>query len=99
MQELPKVCPRAKQMQLSGKIREVFTGRARNCQRLEYYLHCQEQHGILTVACATKIYEREAIRKQETHKVGRFSAKQIMEDGLHGKYTEQGIQPSTKRRF
>ena len=30
------------------------------------------------------------------HKVGGFRAKQIMEDGLHGKYIEQRVQPNTK---
>ena len=58
------------------------------CQEQAFCFHCRKGHEIGSRECATEAYERAIIKTHEAHKVGRFRAKQILEDGIHGNYKE-----------
>ena len=68
-----------------GRCSKEGHGR-QECQEQAFCFHCRKGHEIGSRECTTEAYERAIIKTQEAHKVGRFKAKQILEDGIHGNY-------------
>ena len=62
------------------------------CQEQAFCFHCRMGHEIGSRECTTEAYERAIIKTQEAVKMGRFIAKQILEDRIHGNYKEPQAQ-------